>query len=98
VSAGGDHSSDFWGNYAGINLAYGRKTGFASYGPKFVQRGARVFNILVDPNTGEMTTETYIRQQDGEVDLQEELNQPPIISYLRSDHCIGAEDAALAGS
>jgi len=44
-----------------------------------------------------MTTETYIRQQDGEVDAQEELNEPPIISYLRSDHCIGAEDAALPG-
>ena len=48
VSVGGDHSSDFWGNYGGINLAYGRKTGFASYGPKFVQRGARVFDMWVD--------------------------------------------------
>lgn len=48
VSAGGDHSSDFWGTYAGINLAYGRKTGFSSYGPKFVQRGARIFDIYVD--------------------------------------------------
>ena len=62
VSAGGDHSSDFWGTYAGINLAYGRKTGFSSYGPKFVQRGARIFDFEVDPETGEMKVDTYIRQ------------------------------------
>ena len=48
VSAGGDHSSDFYGDYAGITLGYGRKTGFASFGPKFVQRGARIFDLSVD--------------------------------------------------
>ena len=68
MSVGGDHSSDFWGNYGGINLAYGRKTGFSSYGPKFVQRGARVFDMFVDQASGEMTVDTYIRQQDGEAD------------------------------
>lgn len=52
VSVGGDHSSDYWGTYAGVNLAYGRKTGFSSFGPKFVQRGARVFDMHVEPTTG----------------------------------------------
>lgn len=33
VAVGHDHSSDFYGNYKGINLAYGRKTGYGSYGP-----------------------------------------------------------------
>lgn len=91
VSVGGDHSSDYWGTYGGINLAYGRKTGFSSFGPKFVQRGGRVFDIHVDPDSGNMSVDTYIRQQDGEADRQEELNPPPVISYLRSDHCVGAE-------
>ena len=62
ITAGGDHSSDFWGTYAGVNLAFGRKTGMSSYGPKFVQRGARIFDIAVDQDSGEMTVETWIRQ------------------------------------
>ena len=45
VTAGGDHSTDFWGNYNGIILSYGRKTGFSSYGPKFMKRGARIFDL-----------------------------------------------------
>lgn len=96
VSAGGDHSSDFWGTYAGVNLAYGRKTGFASFGPKFVQRGARIFDLTVDPETGAMTVDTWIRQQDGEIDMQEELREPPLFSYLKSDHCLGSEEGVSA--
>ena len=68
VSAGGDHSTDFWGTYNGINLSYGRKTGFGSYGPKFAKRGARVFEIDVDQNRGDMHIESWIRQQDGSID------------------------------
>lgn len=35
VSCGHDHNNDYYGEYSksGINLAYGRKTGFGSYGP-----------------------------------------------------------------
>lgn len=33
VSCGHDHDNDYYGNYQGINLAYGRKTGFGGYGP-----------------------------------------------------------------
>lgn len=54
VSVGGDHSSDFWGTYGGVNLAYGRKTGYSSFGPKFVERGARIFDLYVNQETGEM--------------------------------------------
>ena len=68
MSAGGDHSTDFWGGYGGINLSYGRKSGFNSYGPKFMKRGARIFNLEVDDSTGEMTIDTWIREEDGDVD------------------------------
>lgn len=54
ISAGGDHSSDFYGDFAGVTLGYGRKTGFSSFGPKFVQRGARIFDVSVDQDTGAM--------------------------------------------
>lgn len=57
VTAGGDHSTDFWGDYSGIKLSYGRKTGFSSYGPKFILRGARIFNIKQNSKT----IETHIR-------------------------------------
>lgn len=43
VSVGHDHNNDYYGEYDGINLAYGRKTGYGSYGPTGVQNGARVF-------------------------------------------------------
>ena len=39
-----------------------------------------------------MTVDTWIREQDGEIDKQEELNDPPMVSYLKSDHCVGAEE------
>jgi hypothetical protein len=35
ISTGADHNSDFYGNYDGISLAFGRKTGYGSHGPKF---------------------------------------------------------------
>jgi hypothetical protein len=43
VSCGHDHLNDFHGKIQGINLAYGRKTGYGSYGPYKFLRGARVF-------------------------------------------------------
>ena len=67
VTAGGDHSTDFWGTYNDIKLSYGRKTGFGSYGPKFMQRGARIFE-LTKRSSGYVDIETWIRQQDGSID------------------------------
>jgi hypothetical protein len=52
VTAGGDHSSDYWGNFGGINLAMGRKSGFNSYGPKFSQIGARIFDMSINKSSG----------------------------------------------
>ena len=92
VSAGGDHSTDFWGTYNGINLSYGRKTGFGSYGPKFAKRGARVFEIDVDPNRGDMHIESWIRQQDGSIDEQGTPSPPSPFSWLNKNYCHGAEE------
>jgi hypothetical protein len=68
VSVGTDHSTDFWGNYDGINLAYGRKTGFNSHGPKFSQKGGRVFEMTKGINEEPATWKTYIYQADGTID------------------------------
>ena len=36
IFCGHDHNSDYSGFYKDIELIYGRKTGFGSYGPKYV--------------------------------------------------------------
>jgi len=59
VAVGHDHNSDYYGNYNGIMLSYGRKSGYGSYGPKFLLRGARVFEISQDDFT--ITIDTWIR-------------------------------------
>ena len=46
IVAGADSNNDFRGNYKGINLAYGRKSGYAGNGDLI--RGARVFKVNVD--------------------------------------------------
>lgn len=92
VTAGGDHSSDYWGNFGGINLAFGRKSGLNSYGPKFAQKGARMFDMRIDKNTGAMNVDTYIRQEDGTIDYQDEFRMPTQFSWLRSSYCFGAEN------
>lgn len=34
IYVGHDHDNDYKGFYQGVELAYGRKTGYGSYGPK----------------------------------------------------------------
>ena len=91
VTAGGDHSTDFYGDYGDITLSYGRKTGIGSYGPKFTQPGARVLDLTYDESTGNVDIRTWIRQRDGTVDSQEEEKRPAAFSWLKTDHCYGAE-------
>ena len=68
VTAGGDHSTDFYGDYAGITLSYGRKTGIGSYGPVYSVPGARIFDLTFDETTGEVSIDTWIREKGGEID------------------------------
>ena len=72
ISCGGDHSTDFWGLYGGVGLSFGRKSGFGSWGPKFAKRGARIFNLKFDIESGEMDIDTWIREEDGLIDNQED--------------------------
>lgn len=65
ISCGHDHNNDFYGQYQGVNLAYGRKSGFGGYGPDGLQKGARVFEITLEH---EYKVATWIRQEDGSID------------------------------
>lgn len=65
VTCGHDHNNDYWGKYQSINLAYGRKTGFGSYGAN--KNGARVFEITQEP----YGIQTWIREDGGSVVVQE---------------------------
>ena len=44
IFCGHDHDNDYSGIYKNIELVYGRKTGYGSYGPKTV-RGATVIEL-----------------------------------------------------
>lgn len=57
VSVGHDHNNDYYGEYDGINLAYGRKTGYGCYGPEGMLKGARVFKVTQNP----YKIETWVR-------------------------------------
>lgn len=61
---GHDHNNDYFGDYYGIDLHYGRKTGYGGYGPPAgMQRGAKILEFsLVDD---ELKLDTWIRQEDG---------------------------------
>eukprot|EP01135_Chromosphaera_perkinsii_P012021 Nk52_evm29s2568 gene=Nk52_evmTU29s2568 len=72
MSVGHDHNSDFQGDYEGIKLMHGRKTGYGSYGPPTSwgpnARGARVFHLkMTDNNTAQWTWETYIHEESGAI-------------------------------
>lgn len=52
--------------YEGINLAYGRKTGFGCYGPSApMKRGARVFEATKEP----WTIDTWVRSDGGDKEV-----------------------------
>lgn len=64
------HDNDFHSLYQGINLMYGRKTGFGSYGPPKhwgpfpAKDGARVIQLKRD-HTGDVAISTWLRLMDG---------------------------------
>ncbi|KAM9989673.1 hypothetical protein ACTFIY_005722 [Dictyostelium cf. discoideum] len=59
---GRDHENDFHGDYKGVDLGYGRKSGAGSYSSK-KQLGARVFQLTESP----FTLSTWIREEDGNI-------------------------------
>lgn len=58
-----------WGTFGGVGLSFGRKSGFGSFGPKFAKRGARIFDLKFNMVTGAMDVETWIREEDGLIDM-----------------------------
>jgi 3',5'-cyclic AMP phosphodiesterase CpdA len=72
---GHDHLNDYGGKYQGIELVYGRMTGFGSYGPPNF-RGGRVIKLKESLENGEdiptVTFETYIVQEDKSTVKQDE--------------------------
>ncbi|KAJ5070316.1 hypothetical protein M0811_10982 [Anaeramoeba ignava] len=67
VFVGHDHVNDFIGNYNGIYLAYGRKSGFGYYEPQPLHpQGTRI--IKVQENSREI--ESWIRNKNGIKEIQ----------------------------
>lgn len=67
VFVGHDHVNDFCGELFGINLCYGRATGYNTYGKEGFPRGARIIRL----NEGEDSYQSWIRLEDGsKVDTQ----------------------------
>jgi hypothetical protein len=67
---GHDHVNDFYGDLFGIRLAYGRATGFNTYGKEGFLRGARI----IDLEKG--TFKTWVRLEDGSVIAEPCHHQP----------------------
>ena len=66
--AGHDHNNDYSGIYKGIELVFGRKTGYGSYGPK-TNRGATVIKIkeFMNDDKLDFKYDFYIIEQDGSI-------------------------------
>lgn len=61
VFVGHDHVNDFIGDLYGIRLAYGRASGYATYGREGMPRGARIIRL----HEGERDFQTWLRLEDG---------------------------------
>ncbi|EGG18598.1 hypothetical protein DFA_04092 [Cavenderia fasciculata] len=66
IHCGHDHSNDFIGSMHGIQMAYGRKSGYGSYGPPSGwHHGARVIEISTQPT---FSINTWIRDEMGQLE------------------------------
>lgn len=64
VYSGHDHNNDYLGPLEGMRLAYGRKSGYGSYGPPGGWlRGARIITLREGHDPG--LSDTYLRLEDG---------------------------------
>ncbi|MEC1524499.1 metallophosphoesterase family protein [Neobacillus niacini] len=64
---GHDHLNDFCGELHGIQLCYGRATGYNGYGQDDFPRGARIIQL----QEGKRNFDTYLRLADGSKVVQE---------------------------
>ncbi|WP_135555143.1 metallophosphoesterase family protein [Paenibacillus cymbidii] len=63
---GHDHLNDYWGDWHGIRLTYGRITGYGTYPQSGKRRGARLIRLT----EGERQFETWLRLDDGKKHFQ----------------------------
>lgn len=64
IYSGHDHNNDYSGKLEGVRVAYGRKSGYGSYGPPAGWlRGARVIELR--QGQGAAASATWIRGEDG---------------------------------
>lgn len=71
VTCGHDHGNDFYGDYNGIKLHYGRKTGVGGHPARkewhtLLKNGARIFEVTIDQSVFDF--ESWIREEDGAID------------------------------
>jgi predicted MPP superfamily phosphohydrolase len=70
---GHDHVNDYWGEYHGLRLCYGKATGFNGYGQEGFQRGAR----LIQLQESAADFKTWLRLEDGSK-LEHQLEHIPL--------------------
>lgn len=84
VFVGHDHLNDFYGNYCGIYLGYGRAGGSNYAGNERYARGSRVIRLRL----GKQEFETWLRMTDGSFSPQEEhlpVGQPAVSPAAQPD-------------
>ncbi|EGC30599.1 hypothetical protein DICPUDRAFT_99492 [Dictyostelium purpureum] len=75
MHCGHDHDNDFIGNYNGVQLGYGRKSGYGGYGPPAGwKHGARVLEITANP----FSINTYLRFEDGTTEIIPAVHPPQV--------------------
>ncbi|KAH3757109.1 metallophosphoesterase family protein [Pelomyxa schiedti] len=71
---GHDHRNDYCGAFAAhpeVSLCYGRKSGWGYYEPWRMLHGSRVIELTMDPQTLDISYSMWIRNKDGEKEVQE---------------------------
>jgi hypothetical protein len=75
---GHDHVNDFMGNLHGIQLCYGRATGYNTYGREGMARGARMIRLT----KGVRSFQTWLRLEGGEVVTEQPRHMPEAVKAL----------------
>ena len=78
---GHDHINDFMGTLHGIQLCYGRATGYNTYGREGMARGARIIRLT----KGVRAFETWLRLEGGQVVTEQPLHVPDGVKTLSAD-------------
>ena len=86
-SAGSDSNNDFVGEYHGVKLAYGRKTGRGGF--RSLKQGARVFHINKKDHKAhvDMQYTSFIIDEKGYKNVDMHVHPPPEFNFVRQLAC-----------